>query len=354
MQSFFLLPKKRLLGIFLIFLSGLLYFFTLIEKPNIVKTEVPSIVISTPPTIKINPNKVKIYVVNIDKNKERWNLVHSLLDDLGLKHERFRATDGVNLSVIDLKTNQKINLSDVKKGNKKIEIGKQYLVGCEGYNQLIQFGYNQSMKNLQEISEWNQKSIPGIIGHYCTHIRILNQIFNKDEIAIVLDDDTSTNYDKEEFLESYYKVLSNMPEDWQMLFWFHATHSSRSLFYPFYKKYLLTGLNIVEPYPASVIEEPRAPLYMINKQGAQAMLLGSQKLYHAYDAVMGRIAISGAIKSYFVTATKEYILCSQDIKENGCLDEIPKFSNRMLLPLEFSGRANRKDIAEASKTNVWH
>ena len=145
------------------------------------------------------------YVINLDQATKRWNITSNLLTKEGIKHQRFTATYGYDIKIIDLESNESFFGFNLKDNIRKIEKGKKYRIICEPSNK------NSIEFNFRGYTNFNKSPVSsGELGYWCSTRRIWEDIYEKNyKKAIILDDDIIPISNFKFHLENY---LNYLPE----------------------------------------------------------------------------------------------------------------------------------------------
>lgn len=155
----------------------------------------------------------KIYVINLDRHKEKMEKTNKVLQDLnlGIKVERFPAINGKDVSLINKDTKNSIIVSDIYNKQKKIEEGV-YNIICSENNKDTEIHLTKEMIENPTIR------FAGEIGVFCSHKEIWRNIFeNKIGKALILEDDVNFIPFSKEILA---KSLENIPSDFGLVYFF--------------------------------------------------------------------------------------------------------------------------------------
>ncbi len=146
-----------------------------------------------------------VYVINLDQATKRWNITSDLLAKEGITHQRFRATYGYDIKVIDLESNETFFGLDLKDNIRKIEKGKKYRIICEPNNK------NSIEFNFRGYINFNKSPVSsGELGCWCSTRRIWEDIYeNNYKKVIIFEDDIIPISNFKFHLENY---LNYLPE----------------------------------------------------------------------------------------------------------------------------------------------
>jgi glycosyl transferase family 25 len=137
----------------------------------------------------------KIFVMNLDQHKERWQKVSKQLDDAKLKYTRFNAILGHNAVIVNQNGDRYVGL-DLKNGKLKFEYNKTYQIHCRNADWIYY------------VSDPKHSLSAGEIGIYCSHYEIINEIANKNlRYGLIFEDDIVLAKGFKEYLT---KVINNI------------------------------------------------------------------------------------------------------------------------------------------------
>lgn len=158
-----------------------------------------------------NPNRSidNIYVMNLDQATKRWNVTSALLAKEEIAHQRFSATYGYDIKIIDLASNRTFLGQSLKEKTNQIKKGKKYRIICDPNNQnSIEFdfyGYSNHDKSLVSAGE---------LGCWCSTKKIWEDIYiNQYRYAIIFEDDIVPIDNFTYHLNNY---LNNLPENFDI------------------------------------------------------------------------------------------------------------------------------------------
>ncbi len=140
------------------------------------------------------------YIINLDRTPERYRKTKEFLDEEKMFYVRFSATDGYKMNIKDLETFEIFQGIEVKKsGNKKFINNRRYKIECsEDFN----FIYHTFQKNKgnKEIAKYPLAI--GDIGCACSHLRVWNEMLNKNYENVLIFEDDIIPYDIEKDTKS--------------------------------------------------------------------------------------------------------------------------------------------------------
>jgi GR25 family glycosyltransferase involved in LPS biosynthesis len=102
-----------------------------------------------------------------------------------------------------------------KRKNKFIERNKhikyEFVDAVVGKELSEEIYYDKSLIN------WNNlRYTPGAIGNALSHLKLWNEVIEKNTPMTILEDDAATHYD---FYDKQKEVMKNLPEDWDIITW---------------------------------------------------------------------------------------------------------------------------------------
>ena len=145
----------------------------------------------------------KVYVLNLDKDKDKWNIMKKQLKSLNIKGDRFSAVYGLDKFPFGDK------IKKVKEENKKWQL-------IEKMNEkLKKEGHVHRDVGNNEKSKFPYMR-PGELGHLASFLKIFQDIVTRgyEQVLILEDDCLFTEGFKKKFFESY----NNLPENWNLFY----------------------------------------------------------------------------------------------------------------------------------------
>ena len=134
------------------------------------------------PLTKYNIPVDQIYVINLDKSKERLNAISKSLNDQNLSFIRFPAVLGTDLKIKDEEGREFLG-KDLKSGKVNFRLGEKYKIYCP--NITINYEYNTSLARGH-----GGPLTAGEFGLYCSHFEVmLDVIKHRYKSVVVLEDD---------------------------------------------------------------------------------------------------------------------------------------------------------------------
>ena len=203
----------------------------------------------------INIGNIKSYIINLEKEKEKYNLCLKNLTKINIKPERFNAIYVENENDEEIK---KITYPSV-----------QYTI-----------------KNGR--STHNNIGSKGAIGCYLSHTILWQMLLNSDEeMFLIFEDDVDININNNNFTNKINKTINLINKnDWDIIylcyFTFNLQHNNKSYFKI---NNLIYGTHS----------------YIINKKGARKLLELSLPIVDQIDSYMAYMAINRNVNSYATT-----------------------------------------------------
>lgn len=151
----------------------------------------------------------KIYLINLDRSKDRLNLIENKLKNINLPipFTRFSAFDGDEIELVNIETGEGIKGKEFATNKKLIK----------GYYKIIcspewEGGFDILKLNMVEF----HPRLKGEIGCACSHKKIWEEIVsNNYKNTLVLEDDIIFAPNFKNYL---YRALSNVPKDYNFLY----------------------------------------------------------------------------------------------------------------------------------------
>ena len=150
-----------------------------------------------------------VYVINLDRNPERFDYVKKQFDEIGLKIQRFSAVDGKKLTLVDKKTGERFTNKDAADADFYIKNkNKEFQVVCE------------SRKAELRDSEFtyfpDNRLTFGELGCFMSHRAIYaDMLKNGYSKVIILEDDVKIF---KNFKEDVCNILKNIPTNADLVF----------------------------------------------------------------------------------------------------------------------------------------
>ncbi len=170
------------------------------------------------PFKKYNNPVEKIYVINLDKSKDRLEKISKDLETQGLKFERFPAILGLDLKFKG--QNGKIFTGkDLKSKKVEFRIGEKYKVFCPHITINYQYKPNLAKGKIPMSA--------GEFGIYCSHLEImLDVVKNAHKSVLVFEDDTSIPNNLSQKLQEIAKEMPNYKK-YDLIFLGYATSATK-------------------------------------------------------------------------------------------------------------------------------
>ena len=160
-----------------------------------------------------NKAPVHFYVINLDRQPEKFAKLKAQTDRFGINLTRFPAIDGYKITLVDQDTKEVLLGSDIKNTN-KLQRNHKYSVYCttESYanDEKPEFVY-EAFKNYPKMLS------PGELGLLCTSRILWKQvaIANHNQISIVFEDDALLFPD---FDKNVKTIISSLPIKWDITY----------------------------------------------------------------------------------------------------------------------------------------
>jgi len=158
----------------------------------------------------------KVYVINLDRSKDRWNKIHNDLNKANIQHERFPGVDGLKLKFID-EFGNRFTGADLKSGKVRIRIGEKYKILCP--NITLTYIY-EPMKLVHDSTQgWGINARE--FGCFCSHLEIMRLILIAPDngLTLILEDDAIIPSDFKQKLDTLSSnLISAKHWDWIQLF----------------------------------------------------------------------------------------------------------------------------------------
>ena len=157
-------------------------------------------------------NKIgKIYVINLEHSKERWEKVSESLNKIDINYERFPAIYGIDVILTDKKNGKEFSGKDLKNQVHKLELYHEYVVTCPPN----QKGESVSF-NFEHI-ELDYKFSVGYFGILCSNYYIAQEMLeNRYPYMIIFEDDIHIKNDH--FKEKLINYMSHLPETFDIAY----------------------------------------------------------------------------------------------------------------------------------------
>lgn len=151
----------------------------------------------------------KIYVINLERSKERWQKISQQLDKTGVKYKRFNAIDGYKILIKELDTNKEFSGYDLKDGKAELKYNNHYLVNCTPQDKNpISFNYISLRENGLSAGE---------LGVWCSNIVIWHDIKrNNYKNTLILEDDVIIK--SKNFNQDLNNFISSLPDNYDIAY----------------------------------------------------------------------------------------------------------------------------------------
>ena len=218
-----------------------------------------------------NKAPVHFYVINLDRQQDRFSAFKAQADKFGIQVERISATDGYKVTFVDQSTKLAFTGADIKAQTKSFEPNHKYDVYCarEAYEnkQAPEFTYNA-------FEELKRPLTAGEIGIDCSTRLLWKKIATApdDQIAVIFEDDAVLldNFDK-----NFVEFAKLLPKKWDI------AYLDADLFY--FKRHIPYSIRFLLPLPDVVVNDyfikihnehnvERIHAYAINKESAKKLL----------------------------------------------------------------------------------
>lgn len=147
-----------------------------------------------------------VYVLNLERCKDRLSYITSVLNRKRIKFERFPAIDGSTLRCINLSNGKDMNIKEISKHTPEINP-----IRCMAICDALKPPYNTCKID----TGWHSAQ-PGEIGCAMSHIAMWNKVASSNHRGmLVLEDDAVLFPD---FKEHVVKLLKNLPKDADIVF----------------------------------------------------------------------------------------------------------------------------------------
>ena len=198
-------------------------------------------------------NNIHAYVINMDKNKDRYSTFMSTADSYmhDTHVEKFSAIDGTKMSFEEL---EKVATPEIIDGIKELD------------------ATNKRSRD--------EQLTRGMIGCYMSHISLYKHNLEKhNDIVMVFEDDAKFNIDLVEFIQK----LNEFPTDWDILLLGHVGIFEEKPYSKFWNQvYNFWGTHA----------------YVISKSGMQKLVQSAYPISKQIDHKMSELAKSEELKIY--------------------------------------------------------
>jgi len=241
------------------------------------------------PMTKYNIPVEKIYVINLDKSKDRLEAISKQLKAQNLEFTRFPALVGTDLKIED-ENGHAFYGRDLKSKKEEFRIGEKYKIYCPSVT--INYEYKPSLA-----TAGGEPLSAGELGLYCSHFEIMRDtIRNRYKSVVVFEDDAVI---PENFAEELKLIEQNMPNyKWfDVIFLGHYVGSTKWIDNKLkVKRILFNGvLDKITDYKEMNIGSTHAMLYSYRSAGR---MLDNIKPNSGIDLDLYREANDGTLKTY--------------------------------------------------------
>ena len=161
-----------------------------------------------------NKAPVHFYVINLDRQPERFVKFKANSDKFGVEVERISATDGYQVTFVDQKTKEVFTGTDIKNKSKTFLPQHKYDVYCSSSSYVnkdpAEFVYDA-------FQELDRGLTAGEIGLTCSARLLWQKISNtpQHQIAIILEDDAIL---LDNFDQTFKKFINTLPTKWDIAY----------------------------------------------------------------------------------------------------------------------------------------
>jgi len=149
-------------------------------------------------------------VINLDRSTDRWQRIHTQLNDEGIEHVRLRAVDGDEVKLRS-SLGEEFYGRDIRSGKKKLRLGESYTIFCPNVSFRYDYRLNTSYGRYDGITS-------GEIGCYCSHLEAMVDIARHQyHTAIVLEDDADIKPGLKQKLQRLSRVKLK-PTKWDLIY----------------------------------------------------------------------------------------------------------------------------------------
>jgi len=231
----------------------------------------------------------KFYLLNLDRSKERYLRMKSLLDEINLpvKYSRFSAVDGLKTQLVNRNTKQVIIGSQLKSNTSLIK---------GDFDIICADNFNGGFDPVKIESVYFNSRVPGEIGCACSHRKIWQSVIdNKYNNVLIMEDDLvfAPNF-KSKLMEA----LQYVPDDFDLIYL--GVRDWRSGVYGD-SKFTSELLNLITKYYRKTYGNvTHTQSYIISNKGAKKLLDGT-KTYNAFiDVKISDLIKNGSIIAYII------------------------------------------------------
>jgi GR25 family glycosyltransferase involved in LPS biosynthesis len=242
------------------------------------------------------PKIDKTYIISLDKNQDRYQIIDKSLDNEKIKHQKFNAIDGYKVKITHVKSGQIFTGLDLKNNIVKIIPEDEYIIHCGKFDAKYRFN----------IATWKREIKVGEIGCSCSHLSVLQDIVkNNNSYGMIFEDDTIIPADFSHTIQKLY--VPSKPFDLLYLSYEMLNGSFGESLLKLIKMPTIPFNNNVGRITSRI---PNAITYLAS--GYIVSLEGAKKLfkYGTQEFAPSDIIYSNAIKNDYVVsiATKQFNL----------------------------------------------
>lgn len=146
-------------------------------------------------------NNGRIFVINLDKNKERLTRFDEQFKAQNIEYNRFEAVLGYDVEITDQNGNLHTGM-DFRTKNFRFKKGQKYHIKCRDTSFYHYVPLNK--KGIQTAGE---------VGVYCSHYEILNKIVeNNYKYGVIFEDDAVISNNFKSYLDTVLKNIDELPD----------------------------------------------------------------------------------------------------------------------------------------------
>ena len=201
-------------------------------------------------------SKIKSYVINLQKNKEKYDRILKNMNELNIIPERFDAIYGKDLDeeYINKITNPYVNYTLNTERNMDSDIGTLGGIGC-----------------------------------YLSHLELWKLLLDSDkDIFLILEDDAKQINQSLKDINDFINNVNNICPDWDLIYLGYSKP------YPNYNLDIQINDNIYKIKEITF----QTHAYLINRKGALKLLEKSIPIVHQVDSYISFMAISDNFNAY--------------------------------------------------------
>ncbi len=246
--------------------------------------------------VTTKPIKIdKIYVINLDRSKDRYASMQAKLDkmDLPVKYTRFSAFDGNNIELVNKETGDRIKGSEFAH-NKKLLKGEFDIICSHEWAG----GFEPLKLNLIDF----HPRVKGELGIACSHRKIWQEIIeNNYQNVLILEDDLNFAPKFDKYLD---RALNNVPKNFDLIYL--GIMDSIDSYKDYLKNKWLRKVKRIfdRNFSSYFFKQIRrsvasAEAYIVNQSGAQKLLQNTKKHKHI-DIIMSKLIEEKKIIAYVI------------------------------------------------------